>query len=267
MIKPSADKDIHMPAIARLKKVVSLVALFFYAIPAFPGHVYLGSSFAASVAALHQQSPQISYASGALITDAYPLNHTETLSAVASLNGGYEFAATPWKPAIALGLGLYTTLVDYSYQGQLIETAAGDAGSALYDYHYHINSTRMMAEVQLTWVCKKLAPFINFGIGPTWNTLNNYTETSATSSGYTALPPFQSHTNLNLAYQAGLGVSTAFNFANHPVSFLQERVSLGYRYVNLGHHSFGTRGSAYPYSLNTGRFTTNDLYLSYTHLF
>jgi len=251
------------------KKRLIFLALFVFNVHAFSanGHVYVGASLAASYAKLSVQSPQISYSSGALITDAYPLNDSNVLSAMASINGGYEFTGIKWKPTIALGAGLYSTLIGYPFGGQLVETAEGDTGSALYNYRYHVNSTRAMAEIQLTWMLKKLLPFISLGVGPTWNTMRSYKETPVTPNGYTALPPFQSHTNVNLAYQAGFGVGMAFNFVAGQSDVLHERVSIGYRYVDLGLTHFGTRGIAYPYKLNTGRLETNDIYLSYTHLF
>lgn len=258
-----------MPTIGCKKRLISFLSLFFFSIPAFSayGHIYAGASLGASFAKLDNRSPQISYLSGALITDAYPLNSTNASTGIFGINGGYEFTGINWRPAVALGLGIYSLLVDYDYKGQLIETPAGDPSSTLYNYTYSINNTRVMAEIQLTWMFCHFSPFINFGAGPAWYRMNGYTETPATSNGFTALPPFRSHTNVNLAYQAGFGVSTAFNFAGSQSDFPQERISVGYRYVDLGTTTFKTRGSVYPYRLKTGLLTTNDVYLSYTHLF
>jgi hypothetical protein len=259
-----------MSTIVCKRRLVSLFALFFFSMPALSanGHIYAATSLGWSYAKLSNSSPQISYASGDLITDAYPLKSYNKASASAfSINGGYEFSGLNWQPAIALGLGVYTNPADYGYNGQLVETAAGDPASALYNYSYDVNSTRLMAEIQFTWILGKLSPFINLGIGPAWTKLSGYSEKTATSTGYPALSPFQAHTTVNFAYQAGLGVSTSFNFAGSQASFPHERLSLGYRFVNLGTTSFGTRGSEYPYHLNTGWLKTNDVYLSYTHLF
>ena len=114
---------------------------------------------------------------------------------------------------------------------------------------------------------EQFVPFINIGIGSAWNRLNGYKESPVDSTGYVALPPFQSHTNSNFAYQVGLGVGYAFNFDRYEADYQHERISLGYRYVNLGDASFGTRGAVYPYSLDTGRLISNEAYLTYTHLF
>ncbi len=232
----------------------------------FEGHPFLGGLAGVSVAKLGQSYPQISYTSGSAITDAYPLNNNHTSTGIVGLNGGYEFSGAAWKPAIAVGVGLYQT-GQYDIRGQVIETAVGDAPSTLYSYKYSISSFRTMAELQFTWMLGKFAPFINVGVGPAWNQSGEYTETAASSTGYTALSPFQSRTNANLAFQAGFGVSCGFNFTDIQSDFKRERLSLGYRYVDLGQASLGTRGSAYPYQLNTGQLKTYEVTLNYTHLF
>lgn len=251
------------------KRVISFITLSFFSIPAFSacGHYYLGTSLGASFAKLSKSSPQIAYVSGDTITDDYPLNSTRVSTAVVSVNGGYEFIGAGWRPAVALGLGVYNNPTNYFYNGQVIETPAGDASSTLFNYSYEISSTRALVEIQLTWLLGKLSPFIHFGVGPAWNKMSSYTETAATSTGYSALPPFQNKTDVNFSYQAGLGISTAFNFAGVQSDFPQERISVGYRYVNLGTTSFGIRNSDYPYQLKTGVLASNDVYLSYTHLF
>lgn len=258
-----------MPTLICTKRFFIFFVLFTFPISAFsiPGHFYVGASLGASFAHLDKKSPKISYSSGVLITDAYPLKDDDSNASVLSLNGGYEITGTGWKPAIMIGAGVYTNLANYGYKGELIESVAGDGSTTLYTYHYHSNSTRALVETQLTWMLGWLSPFINLGIGPSWNHLGGYKETAATSNGYTALPPFESHTDVKFAYQLGFGLSSGFNFPNVKADFWHERISLGYRYENLGETSFGTRGAVYPYELKTGRLTTNNIYLNYTHLF
>ncbi|MFI4963010.1 MAG: outer membrane protein [Legionellales bacterium] len=252
------------------RRLVGLLGLCFLSHQGFAtvGHYYLGGSVAASFAQLGSNSPQISYTSGVLITDAYPLNNTTESSAVLSLNGGYEFSSLASRPAIALGLGIYGTPGKYSYTGQLVETAAGNPSSALYDYQYSIKTTRLMAEMQMTWkLMERLSPFINLGLGPSWNQMNGYTEMASTSNGYPPLPPFLKQTQTRFAYQAVVGISLPFSCKGDGAEALKERMALGYRYANLGGTSFGSRGVIYPYALNTGSLSTNEVYLAYTHLF
>jgi len=249
------------------QKYIGLVLLLFSAsVFATSGHIYLGGTLGASMARLGNKTPQISYDDGNL-TDAYPSNGGHSTVTVVGANVGYEFVGSCFKPAIAFGLGVYDTPTEYGYHGQVIETALGDPSNALYQYNYNINSVRIMAEAKLTWMIRQFAPYIDIGVGPVWNHMNGYTETSVDSIGYVALPPFRSHTNMNLAYQAGLGVGYMFNFVGYPSNFMQERISVGYRYANLGDANFGTRSTTYPYQLDTGKLKTNDVYLTYTHLF
>jgi opacity protein-like surface antigen len=231
------------------------------------GHIFLGGTIGASEAIIGNNNPTIRYYDGNL-TDAYPLHAKHTNTATIGVNSGYAFEGDGLIPAIALSLGFYGTPGDYDYQGQLIETAIGDPSSTLYNYQYHVNSTRLIFEAQFAWtLLEKFAPFINMGIGPAWNRLGDYKENPVDSTGYVALPPFQSHNNTNFAYQIGLGIGYSFNFDRHVADYQHERISLGYRYVNLGNTSFGTRGTVYPYSLDIGRLISNEAYLTYTHLF
>lgn len=248
--------------------IIRFFVLFFPFIPVFStcGHFYAGVSVGPSYAKLGNNNPKISYESGSLITDAYPLSSNRSLSVTMSVNGGYEFMGAHWKPSTALGLGVYFNPQDYHYSGRVIETAAGSASSTLYNYHYKMNSTRAIAEMQLTWILAYVSPFINFGIGAAWNKADSYRETAVSSTGYSPVPFFHSRTNLNFAYQVGLGISAAFNFVSKS-DFLRERVSVGYRYVGSGKTSFGTRGFTYPHRLHTGSLTSDDVYFNYTHLF
>jgi opacity protein-like surface antigen len=256
-----------LKSLVKVNKKINCLILFLFSTSTFAthGHTYLGGTIGASKAIMGNSNPTITYYDGNL-TDAYPVHGRQASTAIIGINGGYEFVGAGYMPAIALGLGIYGMPGDYDYKGQLIETAIGDPSSMLYNYKYHVNSTRLMFETQFTWLFEKIAPFINIGFGPAWNRLSGYTESPVDSTAYVALPPFQSRTNTNFAYQLGLGVGYAFNF-KRGVSENHDRISLGYRYVNLGNTSFGTRGAVYPYNLDTGKLTSNEVYLSYTHLF
>lgn len=251
-----------------VRKLIEVLCLSFCTTSAMATnhHAYISAGVGGSQARLSANNPEINYYDGNL-TDAYPLNHSRASTAVVSLNAGYEFKVCSMQPTIAVGLGVYTNPTPYGYSGQLIETASGDPANTLYNYTYNVTSTRVMAEAQLTWTVGNFTPFINVGVGPAWNDMNGYTEAPVDSEGYVALPPFSSRTSTNLAYQAGFGVGYAFNVEGNDSAFKHERISVGYRYVNLGNTSFGTRGAEYPYALRTGSLTSNDVYLTYTHLF
>ena len=230
-------------------------------------HYYVGGSAGYSRGMISNRDPQIQYANGTL-TDAYPSRNIQANTLIGSLNGGYEFGGTGKVPSVALGLGVYVNPTRYLFRGQLIETPLNDASNLLYNYKYTINTTRVMAEAQFTWLIGNVTPFLNVGLGTSFNHIASYSESVATSDGYVPLPPYQSHTNTNFVYQVGCGIGYAFDYTyDSDIDYLRERVSIGYLYANLGSTSLGTRGSVYPYSINAGNFETNNIYISYTHMF
>ena len=253
-----------------LKKSLSLVIIVLLSMSKCysSGNLYLGLSLGRSSATEGHREPHISYFSGATITDAYPLNHRSSSAMMLSVNGGYEWSGHALRPAVAFGLGFYTNPDDFSYTGHLIETPQGEASMRLYRYQYHVSTSRVMAEMQLAWMLSHhVLPFVNLGVGPSWNQLRDYHEFAVTPDGYPPLPPFHNQSNVAFAYQVGVGLMKAFNLTHQPTGNLHDRVSLGFRYANLNATVFGTRGNVYPFALNMGRLSTHDIYLSYTHLF
>lgn len=244
--------------------------LFYFLFPscvfAANGHIYLGATIGASMAGVGNSNFVINYYHGDL-TDAYPVAGRQATTAMIGINSGYEFINPGSRLAIALGLGIYDTPGDYNYNGQLQETARGDQSSILYNYKYHASSSRLMLETTLSWMLDKWVPFINMGVGPAWNHMSGYTESPIDSSGYVALPPFRSGINTNFAYQLGFGVAYGFDVKPCFTNYQHERISLLYRYASLGSAAFGTRGAVYPYRLDMGQLTSNELSFSYTHLF
>jgi hypothetical protein len=233
---------------------------------AIPGNYYLGGMLDTTNAAIGNSNPTIAYPSGTTITDNYPPNNTRHTAILFNLNGGYEFASQKWWPATAMGLGIYRTINEYNVSGHLVETESGNSND-LYTYQYNVKQWIAMAEMKFTWVVRQFAPYVNVGVGPSWNLVTNYHENPVFSDGFVVYPPFQSNTNVNLAYEIGVGMGYEFNFNGDNASFMHERVSLGYQYMNFGNLKFGDRNADYPYRLEPGRFTANNFYVSLTHLF
>ncbi|MBY0545422.1 MAG: outer membrane beta-barrel protein [Gammaproteobacteria bacterium] len=233
------------------------------------GQFYLGADGGVSIAAIGDQNPQITYYHSQ-ITDAYPLNDTYESAGMIGLNAGYEWQGENLQPTIAIGLGAYGTPGNYSYDGQVTETVVGSPSQSLYNYQFQVSSFRLMAETKLSWNLKYgITPLLDFGIGPAWNHFTDYEETVASSNtnGYVSVPPFQSNTNTNFAYQVGVGLGYSFNIEPSSDHIQHDRLTLEYRYVNLGSNSFNTRGSAYPYALDLGDLNTQEIFLNLTHAF
>lgn len=222
---------------------------------------YLGGSVGGSVGKTGDDNPTIMYSG---ITDEYPTNSNSSTSVLLSLNGGYEYLFPKQGVSIAAGLGFYYAGA-YKYKGNLIETASGGTPTQLYNYSYDVKSYRLMLEGQVNWIFGNIAPFVNAGIGPAWNEARGYKEIPDSGSIYDPLDRFDNNTITSLAFQIGFGISYLFNFGDNFSPLQSERLSLGYRYVQLGKVEFATRQSSYPYKLDTGTFRANEAYLLYTH--
>lgn len=249
---------------------------------ALDGHWYAGAGYGKGLATLGNSNPEVTYYYGYL-TDAYPLTNSQTSAGVANVSGGYEWPAmrSGW-PAIAVGVGLYTTPKSYNYQGQVNETALGSESKDYYDYQFQLSSTRLMVETTFTWtVAQQWRPYGELGIGVALNTVSDYSESVASSNthGYVTTPPFESKTTSNVAYQVGVGLGYDFNFDDINTfdadsdyvadSFQHERLKIGYRWVDSGSASTGTR-SIDPYNsynIDLGTVKTQELYISFTHYF
>lgn len=243
--------------------------IFPLSIYASSGQFYLGVDGGASIAAIGDQNPQITYYHSQ-ITDAYPISNQHDTTTMLGLDAGYEWQGNKMRPTVAVGLGAYDTPGHYDYHGQVNETAVGSQSQPLYTDQFQISSFRLMAETKLSWTLPNgITPLLDVGIGPAWNRLDDYQETVAASNtdGYVSLGPFQSKTNTNFAYQVGIGLGYSFNMKPSNDHILHNSLTLEYRYVDLGGNTFGTRGTAYPYSLNIGDLTTQEIFLNLTHVF
>ena len=243
---------------------------FFKALPFFSeGHFYLSGTAGASIGHVGNNNPTITYYNN-LLTDAYPITHRTSTTGFLGLGGGFESTGHGRIPAVALGLGVYTTPSVYHYNGLVLETAQGGPANLLYQHRFHIQTTRLMAEGKLSWMVSMhdriFLPYVDGGIGSAWSRASDYTETVATPDGYVPLPGFQSRTTNQFAYQVGGGLGYSFNFASNQSLDKHERLSLGYRFTGLGHQALGIRSAAYPFALNIGSFNTQDVYLTFTHL-
>jgi len=227
-----------------------------------PRH-YIAVNLGVSFAQFPDSTPTITYYNN-LLTDRYPLRSGKTGGApVIGLEFGYRFSGHGWHPTILAGLGLYSIVNPFVVHGTVNETPLGGSTFTLYEYRFNVkNYARAMAEVQFSWLwAHRFTPFIDLGVGPAFNKLYSYQEKTATPNGFVAAPPFRENSSINLAYELGFGIGTLFG--HHKT----ENIALGFRYLDLGSVSFGTRGSSYPYRLHLGRLMTKEVYLRYTHSF
>ncbi len=250
-----------------LRCLLTLGCILCSTVYALDGKFYFGDNFGVNIATLSNQNPAISY-NNPSITDTYSLNSDKNLSGMWGLDSGYEQIGKGFIPNVALGLGMYGIWQPYHYAGQMTETI-GNTSQTLYDYRFKLRSYRVMAETKLSWNVKyNILPLIDLGVGPAWNYTSNYSELIApTNNNSVTLPPFQSKTNTNVAYQVGVGLSYGFNFATRPDNLKYNYITVEYRYVYLGKIALNARGPQYPYSLALGKLIAQEVFLNLTHLF
>ena len=233
----------------------------------FTGRFYLGGTVGSSWGRAGDNQPSITYYNN-LLTDAYPIDHRTSGTSILGLHAGYEFAGANRIPTIALGIGAYTIPSWYHYSDHVTETALGGSPSSLYTNRFRIKTSRVMAEATfIGHLGQSILPFIDIGIGSAWNSVGNYTETVATPNGYVPLAGFKYRTTSHFAYQVGGGLGYSFNLTTKKGACKHERLSVGYRFADLGDANFGIRNASYPYALNTGTLHSQDIYLTFTHLF
>ncbi len=247
-------------------KLFYLILCFSTTALAANGHFYVGGIIGDSFAIIGGSNPAIVYTSGTTITDSYPPFHRNNSTTLLNLNSGYEWSGEAWRPAMALGLGLYRTLNNFDISGQVIESAPGNT-NYLYNYKYEIDQWVAMAQIKFTWLYHQFKPYLNAGIGSSWNRQSNYQESPFYSDGFVVYPPFQAYTSVNLAYELGVGVGYDFNLNGNTSELMHDRIALGYQYMNFGNIRFGERNADYPYALQPGRLRSNNVYISLTHFF
>ena len=243
------------------KKILAgIIVLFLAATANAKGRPYIGIIAGASIAKIGKL--QIDETADPVEGHNKYLSTNKHYGAVLyGINGGYEFKIKS-NLLLSLGLGIYQSS-NYSSKGQRWGIYyAPDSVSHEFDYEYKVQSTRLMLEGQFAWPVRfgktKLIPFVSLGAGSALNFANSYQETKIAPVGSSV--PFKTKTNIRFAYQLGAGISCPFNAD-------QSRLSIAYRYVDLGKAHFNSRADNLPYQLDVGKIKAHEVYLSYTHLF
>lgn len=189
----------------------------------------------------------------------YIPNNTYYSSISYGAGGGYEFKLG--YATLSLGIGIYQNSNNLA-TGQIWDIEPSNYTHIL-NYQYKVFSSRFMLETQLGRMFQlnntiKIMPFVLFGIGPALNFANSYRETVVYPNA--SRSNFNSKLNISLSYQIGAGISYPFN-NDH------SRLSITYRYVDLGKAIFDSKNELPKFKLDIGRIRTNEIYLTYTHLF
>ncbi len=102
------------------------------------------------------------------------------------------------------------------------------------NYQFTAKSRGVLGELRLFYTSSVWQPFVLIGFGPSWNSLNNYSETATIASLSAASIPttFLNRTNNTLAYEMGVGIQhKVYEDEAHKICYSS---SLDYRYANFG---------------------------------
>lgn len=159
----------------------------------------------------------------------------------------------PYLPRYALGL-MWQHMFKSQLNGQV--TQYSDPLFTNYDYQLNVQSDAILAYGKVNvFQWKRMAPYLNIGLGGSINQVSNYNETALSGVNSRVSPGFQNNSASQFAYLLGAGIDL---FATEQWSF-----SAGYNYVNLGSVSSGFGLSTWSgEKLNLGSNATNEFLLT-----
>lgn len=130
-----------------------------------------------------------------------------------------------------------------------------------YEYKWDLTANVLLAAAKLNlFQYKKISPYINGGIGSSFNRTSGYKETALAGVTPRVSPGFANFSTSEFAYNAGIGVDLQLTS--------QFFVSVGYNYQNLGQISSGPgKGTWSTQSLNPGSYHSNEVLVSVSYLF
>ncbi len=150
-----------------------------------------------------------------------------------------------------LGLSYYSNSA-FLVQGQVYEFGLPAYNSV--GYEYDVQSQRALVETKLLYTLRKIFhPYVDVGIGESFNLASNYMEYPITSDGAPMSQPFGSKSMNNFTYLVGLGVDMD---VTHYL-----RVGFGYRYADLGKAGLGTTPLEQDTATLKNKFITSNEFL------
>jgi opacity protein-like surface antigen len=177
--------------------------------------------------------------------------------AILALNVGRRWQ-TPsfWLPAYSFGV-----LWQYFFRTHLGQSITLHSNPILtqYDYDWDLTANVLLATAKLNlFRSGMLSPFINGGIGSSFNRTSDYKEKALAGVISRASPQFGKFSTSEFAYQVGAGIDLHWT----PQIF----VSIGYNYQDLGQISSGRgNGKWSTQSLNPGSYHSNEVLVSISY--
>jgi opacity protein-like surface antigen len=163
-----------------------------------------------------------------------------------------------WFPAYSFGL-----FWQYFFRTHLGKSITLDSHPALthYEYDWDLTANLLLASAKLNLFRHGiLSPFINGGIGSSFNRTSDYKEKALANLIPRVSPRFTKFSTSEFAYQLGVGID--LHLTSHIL------ISVGYNYQDLGQISSGPgKGKWSTQSLNPGSYHSNEVLVSISYLF
>ncbi|KTD10792.1 hypothetical protein Lgra_1758 [Legionella gratiana] len=163
-----------------------------------------------------------------------------------------------WFPSYSLSI-FWQYFFKTQLEGQITQYSLPQFTN--YDYKLDFTSNLLLISGKMN-LCKHgiFSPYINGGIGSSFNKVSNYHETALTNVTPRINPGFRNANTSEFAYNIGAGVD---------VHFLPQFIlSVGYIYQDLGPYSSGNGVETWSnQSLNPGSYHSNEILVSMTYLF
>ena len=193
-----------------------------------------------------------------ILSDQYNNNNPNT-SPILLIQTGYRWAThRHWFPNFYLG-GRYRYFFSHNINGNVLIGSNPNASNYTFSVSSTINLLTLSGQLDL---CEfnGFAPFISFGAGFAFNYFNQYSESPNLGVAARNNPSFASKNNIDLAYEAGAGLS----YYVGPQLFL----SAEYDYINTG--ALSSKVGSYAWSsqtMNFGDTASQTILFSMSYLF
>ncbi len=131
---------------------------------------------------------------------------------------------------------------------------------ASYSYHWQLTSNLLLASAKFNlFEYGKLSPYVNGGIGTSFNRTSGYKERAPVGVTARVNPAFANFSTSEFSYHLGIGLDLQV--------MPQLIASLGYIYQDLGPTSSGPgKGTWSNQSLNPGSYRSNEILISLSYL-
>lgn len=163
-----------------------------------------------------------------------------------------------WFPSYSLGL-FWQYFFKTQLDGKITQYSLPQFTNYSYDLDFTSNLLLISGKMNL-FKHGMFSPYINGGIGSSFNKVSNYNETALAGVTPRLSPGFRTANTSEFAYNIGAGID---------VHFLPQFIfSLGYIYQDLGPYPSGNGvGTWSNQSLNPGSYHSNEILASMTYLF